>query len=89
MPTQGTCPGCGKLLSWVDALKSSGNVGWKNSRTKKRRASLFQKLPDILPPLKLAEDLKAYTPRAQQYSKQLAIMLSTYAALQAQEVHNQ
>ncbi len=36
LPSQGTCPGCGKLLSWLDALKSSGNVGWKNNRTKKR-----------------------------------------------------
>ena len=31
MPAQGTCPACGKVSSWLDALKNAGNIGWKRS----------------------------------------------------------
>ena len=40
MPAQGTCPACGKVGSWLDALKNAGNVGWKRSGRRQARSVL-------------------------------------------------
>jgi len=49
MPTQGTCPGCDKSLTWLEALSGGGNIGWKRQQPKKRHARAFPQAVSVSP----------------------------------------
>lgn len=40
MPTEGSCPSCGKPNSWLDALKNAGNIGWRRKAPRRQATRL-------------------------------------------------